>query len=272
MRAGTGRGAGAPGWVPDDAGRARDASPPLGRADAEPERGAQVGLAPAGGHREGGVKASGGAPRPRPRAAAETYLEAALLAPRGDRREVGAGRERWPWGEPRPAWKGVPAALSHFRLCCGFCMTDSRREAIFFLPFNVFHLDEEPDAKMVIKKCKEVYRNKELLHSFIQQMMLVSLCGMRGLVLALLEFVFWRNQTANNPFLGIWSSFFLPLQNAVLKLVGITRRTQIGRGGGLYSNKCSRRRNAVSALRRRGWSAEGRIASSWGNPVESWMR
>lgn len=169
----------------DDAGRDRDASPPLGRAGAEPGRRAQVRSFRPLGIRKAGLKEAGGALRP--------GFPVPAPGPRG--RPV----SRWPCQRPREPearwglgasdaqgeelrcgwWKGVPAALSRFRLCFGFCTTNCRPAASFFLPFNFFfHLDEELDANMVRKKQKEVYRNKAFINPFIQQMVLVSLCRM----------------------------------------------------------------------------------------------
>lgn len=73
---GAGAPAGCPGWALDDAGRARDASPPPGRAGAEPGRGAQVGPARAVGAREGGAHGGRRGSPPPPRAAGGGWVGA----------------------------------------------------------------------------------------------------------------------------------------------------------------------------------------------------
>lgn len=133
----------------------RRASPGSSRAPGPGRRGARArssgGAALAVGDREGGAQRSRrgsplGLSRPRPRAAGETGFKVALLAPRGPeaRWGLGAGNAAPGGGGRRArrgrACKGVPAALSRFRLCCGFCRTNSRPDAIFFLSFDFFIL------------------------------------------------------------------------------------------------------------------------------------
>lgn len=136
---GGGRGTGAPAGCPAGPSTTPGAPGTLPRLRAGPARSPGVErrwgpLWPLGLGKAGRTEA-GRAPRPRPGplgwGGGEPVVGGLALGAR-DLERGGGGREPEPRGRAAPgvegrgrARKGVPAALSRFRLCCGFCTTNS---------------------------------------------------------------------------------------------------------------------------------------------------